>query len=198
MNEESAKSVSPVPEVKYFDKATDLVASYDQLLASLYAALIAGLVLLLLKEEVSLWVGAPLLVALVLFVLGMGHTLLHMAFHGKMLLLLEALVNGTEHVPNAIEEEEPTVKAYARIQAYVQRAYAAQLLYLFFGICFGGVAVLIRLWEYAYRAALLGIAVSLALMIAVVLVVTWKKTIRRFGGHVAAPLQQERTLETKV
>jgi hypothetical protein len=197
MNNESPNDVDTVPDVKYFDKATDLIASYDRLLASLYSALIAGIVLLLIKEEVSLWVGAVLLAALVLFVLGMGHTLLHIAFHSKLLLLLESLMNGTTIVPNVVEHEEPTVDAYKRTQAWCQRAYGAQLLYLFFGICLGGVAVFIRLWGYASRMALLGIGFLLFLMTVGVLIATWKKTIRRYGRKTATQSRQEESSETK-
>ena len=112
-----------VPEVKYFDKATEQVGHFDRLMVTLFSGLIAGIALLLLKQEVSPWVGGLLFVALGMFVLGIGHTLLHITFHNKMLLLLEALVNGTEHVPNMIEREEPTVTAYVRMQRYAQRAY---------------------------------------------------------------------------
>lgn len=169
-----------LPSVNYFEKAVDLVASYDRLLVSLYSALIAGIVVLLLHEEVSLWVGAALFIALAFFVMGIGHTLLHMAFASKLLLLAEALVNGTEVVPNAVEEEEPTVEAYIRNQAYAQRSYASQLFYLLFGMSFGAVAVVIRLWEYAWRAGVIGLTILVLLLMIVVLVVTWKKTLRRF------------------
>lgn len=169
-----------LPAVNYFEKSIDLVASYDRLLTSLYSALIAGIVLLLLNQEVSLWVGAALLMALVFFVMGIAHTLLHMAFMSKMLLLAEALVNGTEVVPNAVEEEEPTVQAYARNQAYAQRAYASQLFYMLAGMVFGAVAVVIRLWDYAWRAGVIGIVAFVVLVAVVVLVVAWKKVLRRF------------------
>ena len=174
-----------LPAVNYFEKAIDLASSYDRLLVSLYSALIAGIVVLLLHEEVSLWVGGALFAALCLFVMGIGHTLLHMAFTTKLLFLAEALVKGTEIVPNVIEEEEPTVEAYARNQAYAQRSYASQLFYLLFGMSFGAVAVVIRLWEYAWRAGVIGLTILMLLLVVVTLVVTWKKTLRRFPPSLA-------------
>lgn len=197
MSTESSPNEVTVPDIKYFEKATDLIASYDRLLASLYSALIAGIVLLLIKEEVSLWVGAMLMTALSLFVMGMGHTLLHIAFHSKLLLLLEALMNGTTVVPNVVEREEPTVDAYKKTQAWCQRAYAAQLYYLFFGICCGGVAVFIRLWGYASRMALLGVLALLLLLAVGILIATWKKTITRYRQHSLTTAQKDVVAETK-
>ena len=180
MSEDAAETDSvSVPEVKYFEKATDQVAAFDRLMVTLFSGLIAGLSLLLLKEEVSWWVGGFLFVAMAMFVLGIGHTLLHITFHNKMLLLLEALVNGTEQVPNVIEHEEPTAVAYARMQAYAQRAYLGQLLYMFLGIAIAALAVVLRLWAYSWRAG-----VILAIIVAVVLgaaiaVRVWIRTVMK-------------------
>lgn len=107
--------------------------------------MIAGIVLLLVKEEVSLWGGGCLVLSLVCFAIGVGHTLIHIAFMSKTLLLAEALFNGAEFVSNAIEGDEPTAQAFARNQAYAQRAYASQLIHLLVGIGFGGLAVIVRL-----------------------------------------------------
>ena len=104
-----------VPDANYFEKATDLIASYDKLLVSLYSSLIAGVILLLLTKEVSPWVGAFLLLALVSFVFGIGHTLLHMNLHAKVLLALENLLRGVSHIPSVIGVDEPTPEVYQRI-----------------------------------------------------------------------------------
>lgn len=184
-NEAAESWAERLPAVNYFEKAIDLAAAYDRLLVSLYSALIAGIVVLLLHEEVSLWVGGALFAALCFFVMGIGHTLLHMAFTTKLLLLAEALVKGTDIVPNAIEDEEPTVEAYARNQAYAQRSYSSQLFYLLFGMSFGAVAVVIRLWEYAWRAGVIGLATLMLLLVIVTLAVTWKRTLRRFPPSLA-------------
>ena len=167
-----------VPEVDYFGKATDLVSSYDRLFVTLYSSLVGGTILLLLYRQVSAWVGAFLLLALILFIFGVAHTLLHMTFHTKMLLAMEAIVNGTDHVPNAVEGEEPTAKAYARMQRYAQRAYAGQLYYLLFGVLSGGVAVVVHLWHHAWRAMLV-VAVLLGLLMAAALAVRiWRRPKR--------------------
>jgi len=155
-----------IPEANYFDKATDLASLFDRLMVSVYSALIAGTSVLLLRHQVSAWTGAFLVAALVMFVFGIGHTLLHIAFHTKMLLALEALVNGTEHVPNAIEGHESTVKAYARMQSNAQRAYAGQLYYLFLGVLCGGVGVVVHMWRYSWRA-IVAVSVAIAVLLAV-------------------------------
>jgi len=169
-----------LPKANYFEKAIELAASFDRLLVSLYSALIAGIVVLLLHEEVSLWVGGPLFVALVLFVLGIGHTLVHMGFMSKLLLLAEALVNGTEVIPNPVEQDERTLEVYARNQAYAQRSCSSQLIYLLLGMGFGAVAMVIRFWEYAWRGGVVVLIVAVAAVIVVALIITWRKTLRRF------------------
>jgi len=167
-----------VPEVDYFAKATDLVSSYDRLFVTLYSSLIGGTILLLLYRQVSPWVGAFFLLALVLFIFGVAHTLLHMTFHAKMLLAMEAMIKGTGHVPNAVEGEEPTPKAYARMQRYAQRAYAGQLYYLFLGVLCGGVAIVVHLWGHAWRGMLV-VAVLLGLLMAAALAVRiWRRPKR--------------------
>ncbi len=166
-----------LPEVKYFDKATEQVGHFDRLMVTLFSGLIAGISLLLLKQEVSGWVGGFLLVSLGMFVLGIGHSLLHITFHNKMLLLLEALVNDTEHVPNMIEREEPTTKAYLRMQAYAQRAYTGQILYLFLGVVIAAVAVILRLWCYSWRAGVVLAVVATVALGAALAVKLWVKVI---------------------
>jgi hypothetical protein len=178
-----------LPKANYFEKSLELVASFDNLMVTLFSALIAGIVLLLLKEEVSLWVGSALFLALTCFVFGIGHTLIHIAFTSKLLLLAEALRNGTEVVPNPVEQEELTIQAYARNQAFAQRAYSAQLIYLLIGIGFGALAVMVRLWDYAWRAGVVGLAFIVILSGTVALIVTWKKTIRRFRSSGTAQKQ---------
>lgn len=181
------QSVS-LPEVNYFDKATEQVGHFDRLMVTLFSGLIAGIALLLLKQEVSPWVGGFLLVSLGMFVLGIGHTLLHIVFHNKMLILLETLVNGTEHVPSLIEREEPTTKAYLRMQAYAQRAYTGQILYLFLGVVVAAVAVVLRLWCYSWRggvvlavivSVVLGASLALRLWVKVILAQTARDAKRR-------------------
>jgi ascorbate-specific PTS system EIIC-type component UlaA len=179
---DSGKSIS-VPEVKYFDKATEQVGHFDRLMVTLFSGLIAGIALLLLRQEVSAWVGGFLLVSLGMFVLGIGHALLHITFHNKMLLLLEALVNGTEHVPNMIEREEPTTKAYLRMQTYAQRAYTGQILYLFLGVVIAAVAVVLRLWCYSWRAGVLLAVVATVVLAAALAVRLWLKVILARTPH---------------
>lgn len=175
---ESEAHSASVPAVRYFEKATDQVAQFDRLMVTLFSGLIAGLSLLLLREDVTWWVGGFLLTALAMFVLGIGHTLLHIIFHNKMLLLLEAIVNGTEQVPNVIEHEEPTDKAYARMQEHAQRAYLGQLLYLFLGVAIAAMAVVLRLWTYSWRAGVI-LAIGVALLLgAAIAMRLWHRTVK--------------------
>ena len=167
-----------VPEVDYFGKATELISSYDRLFVTLYSSLIGGTILLLLYRQVSAWVGAFFLLALILFIFGVAHTLLHMTFHTKMLLAMEAMINGIDHVPNAVEGEEPTTNAYARMQRNAQSAYVAQLYYLLFGVLSGGVAVVVHLWDHAWRTMLV-VVVLLGLLIAAALAIQiWRRPKR--------------------
>ncbi len=167
-----------IPDARFFEQATEQVGHSDRMMVTLFSGLIAGTVLLLLKEEVSPWVGGFLFVALAMFVLGIGHTLLHITFHQKMLLLLEALVNGTKHVPNPVESEEPTVQAYTRIQIYAQRAYSGQLLYLFLGVTVAAIGVVGRLWCYSWRGGVVLAVIAAIFSCGAILVRLWLNPIR--------------------
>lgn len=179
-NEAAEDWAERLPAANYFEKAIDLTASFDRLLVSLYSALVAGIVVLLLREEVSFWVGGPLFIALSLFVLGIAHTLMHMAFLCKLLLLAEFLFKGIEVVPNPVEQDEKTVEAYLRTQAWAQRMYSAQLLYLLFGMGCGAIAVVIRFWQYAWRGGVLLLLAITAVVIIVSLIIIWRSVFRRF------------------
>ena len=166
-----------LPNNNYFAMATNQIAFFDRVMVTLFSGLISGLVLMSLNNEVSPWVGALFLIALVMFVFGIGHTLLHIVFHNKILMLLEALVNGTKYVPNLIEYEEPTNRAFIRHQQYAQRAFSGQFMYLFIGFLFAAAAVMLHLWSYSYRAG-----VILAILFAVAI-----------GGGIAFRVWSRRT-----
>ena len=168
------------PKTNFFEKAVQLSADFDRALTTIYSALIAGIVILLLKEEITFWAGACLVLALACFVLGIGHTLLHIAYTSKLLFLAESLKNGTKLVPNFIEHEEPTTLAYARTQAWAQRCYSSQLVYLLLGVSIGALGVFARLWEYTSRTGVLLLLIFASLFIVVAIGATWKKTIRQF------------------
>ncbi|UUO07888.1 hypothetical protein M4951_06125 [Blastopirellula sp. J2-11] len=176
-----------LPKASYFDKSIELVASFDRLMVTLFSALIAGITVMLLKQEVSLWVGASLLLALVSFSLGIGHTLLHVTFTSKMLLLAETLANNTQLVPNAIEGGEPTPHAFARNQAYAQRSFTSQLVFMMIGISFAAISIVIRLWEYAWRAGVIGLAILVVILVIAAMIITWNKTLRRFQPSTMTP-----------
>lgn len=180
MSNDGIKPSEALPKTNFFDKAIDVVSSFDRHMITIYSALIAGIVLLLLNEEVSLWVGAALVIALALFVVGIGHTLLHISFMSKLLLLAEALSNGTSLVPNAVEAEIATIDAYKRTQAYAQTAFAYQCFCLFIGVGFGAFAVVIRLWEYTCGAGVLALALVALLIFVGVVFVIWRRVIRQF------------------
>ena len=168
------------PKVNFLEKAIQLSADFDRSLTTIYSALIAGVVLLLLKEEVTFWAGACLVLALACFILGIGHTLLHIAFTSKLLFLAEAIKNGTKIVPNFIEREEPTALAYARTQAWAQCCYSSQLIYLLIGVSIGALGIFARLWEYMSRAGVLLLLAVASISMVAAIAATWKKAIRRF------------------
>lgn len=170
-----------VPGVDYFGKATDLIVSHDKLFVTLYTSLIAGDALLLFRQDVTVWVGAFLFLALVFFTFGVAHSLLHITFSARMLLAMERLIGGTDHVPNAIDGEESTGKAYVRMQAYAQRAYTGQLYYLLLGVLACGAGVVAHLWRYAWRSGVV-VTVALAMLCGLAIAVRiWRRTILEYS-----------------
>lgn len=166
-----------VPDTNCFAKGSDLTAMLDRHLISLYTALITGLSFLLFTQAAQLgkWSGAFFLISLVLFVFGIAHSLLHVTFHAKLLLLMERIVEGTEVVPNMLDGQEPTDDAFLRNQAYSQTAFFGQLLYFLIGVVLAMIGTVIHLWDYACRSGIL-VSVSLALLLgAGIAYRIWKK-----------------------
>jgi hypothetical protein len=166
-----------VPEVDYFAKGNDLAATLDRHFITLYTALITGLLFLLFTQssKFGYWPGAFFLGSLILFLFGIAHSLCHVVLHAKLLLLMEALVGGTDFVPNMLDGRRPTPDEINRTLTLLQRAFSGQLMYLLFGMASAMVGTFIHLWDYAWRCGML-IAIPCALLFAVVIAYyTWRK-----------------------
>jgi hypothetical protein len=114
--------------------------------------LIAGLSVLLLFKDLSFWVNVFFLVALVMFIYGIGYSLFHISLHSRILLLLEEENIGIQLVPNLIENEEKCKDALIRYIRRSQGCYENQILFLFLGIFFCALAIIIHLCKYSYYA----------------------------------------------
>ena len=97
MDRQEDEDGASVPQTDYFGKATELIASYDRLLVGLYSSLIAGVVVLLLYKDLSAWAGAFFLLALVMFIFGIGHALLEQWDRIASLGLFEFVVAAVLH-----------------------------------------------------------------------------------------------------
>jgi hypothetical protein len=146
-----------LPKADFFVKSIEVMASFDRLMVTLFSTLIAGIVALLIQENVTFWISAPLVLAGACFGIGLFHTLLHISSMSKMLLLAEWLANGTEVVPQALNVEDHTFPALLRTQAYAQRAFASQLVHLLLGTFFAAIGAVVHLWEYSWRGGIVSL-----------------------------------------
>ncbi len=174
MSSKSQKRQSLLPEQALVEKSISLITTFDLVMVVIQSALIAGVAVWLLVDEPSLWVGTSLFLSLFCFVSGMGHTLAHLSATGKMLFSLGALISETDDMPNVFDDEGPPEDMYARSQARAGRSFGSQLLYLAIGVGLVSFGLVVRLWEYAWRAGVIIMCVFAAIFVAGVLTVVWK------------------------
>ncbi len=180
-----------LPKADFFVKSIEVMASFDRLMVTLFSTLIAGIVALLIQENVTFWISAPLVLAGACFGIGLFHTLLHISSMSKMLLLAEWLANGTEVVPQALNIEDHTFPALLRTQAYAQRAFASQLVHLLLGTFFAAIGAVVHLWEYSWRGGIVALLVLVLLFVIASLILTWRQTLRQFHSRSMASAEEE-------
>lgn len=185
-----------LPKADFFVKSIEVMASFDRLMVTLFSTLIAGITALLIQENVTFWISAPLVLAGACFGIGLLHTLLHVSSMSKMLLLAESLANGIEVVPQALYVEEHTAQALFRTQAYAQRSFASQLVHLLLGTFFATIGAVVHLWEYSWRGGIVALMVLVLLFVVGSLVFTWRQTLRQFRSRSVASTENELTQTT--
>ena len=154
------------PGADYFEKAVDATAADNRMLTGIYSLLAAGMVLLLLQVELSVWAGAALFAAWILFTLGFSHTAVHIHAHRKLLALVEAVANREEAIDLGSGKEPATLASVLRTEAVVRNLHTSDHHYLFLGLGCAGTAVVIDYWGYAWR----GLLVLAGALVALVLV----------------------------
>ena len=179
MPSKSQKRQSLLPEQALVEKSLSLVTTFDLVMVMIHSALIAGVVVLLLVDEPSLWVGTSLFLSLFCFVSGIGHTLAHLSATGKTLFSLGALISETDDMPNVFDDEGPPEDMYARSQARARRSFGSQLLYLAIGVGFVSFGIIVRLWEYAWRAGVIILCIFAAIFVVGALTAVWKAVFRQ-------------------
>ena len=157
------------PPCDYFEKVIDATASHGRMLVGLYGLLATGAVFLLFQVEMSSWAGAAMVMAWVLFIVGLICASMHIVAYNKMLLLADAIDQGEEAVGFETGEEDASPEAFVRAEAMARRLHSSESNFLFLGLFCAGAAALIDHWQYAWRAfSVLGGVVVLLLVIGAV------------------------------
>jgi len=152
----------------FSEKGATLAFEQDKILVTLYTGIVAGLVALLVSQEVGFWSAVLFLIADLSAVVGLGTCLLHMAFSAKVMGLLAAMFGGEENVPNLVAQEEPTVHALNRNRLYAQMCYTSQLGCLFWSVLFAALGILSMLWHVVgWCGLLLALGFVVGLVVAV-------------------------------
>lgn len=155
----------------FVEQGISIGVQQDRVFVSLFTAIIAGLLALVVSNKVAFWSGTFFVIADVMAVMGLAFCLLHMAFTSKVMHAYAALFAGEEYVPNVLEAVENTEDAIRRLRASAQGAYSSQLAYLFLAVCAAGIGLAIELWPHVK-------AVGLVLAGAIVLLLVVGLTIR--------------------
>jgi hypothetical protein len=150
----------------FVEKGISIAMEHDRVLVTLFTAIIAGLLALVVYEKVGFWSGTFFLIADVMAVMGLAFCLLHMAFTSKVMHAFAAFFGGEECVPNVLEGIERTEDAVRRLRAYAQGAYSSQLGYLFLSVFAGGIGLAIELWPHVKAIGLVfGILVVILVIV---------------------------------
>lgn len=140
----AAETDSRPPLSPFFEKGNDLLVSHDRLFASLYSALIGGLFVLLIKEDLTTASTVLLSLSAACLVYGLAYTLIHIKLHCSLLFVLGLLVDGVDSTPNLIGADA-TPATFQRLRRSAQLAFENELLFLFLGVSLAGLAVFAEL-----------------------------------------------------
>lgn len=171
------------PQSNYFKKAVEIENSIDRLLVFLFPALSAGIIYVLINQSVPVAAGILLMAALICFIIGIGHTLYHIANTSKLLYLAESLINGSRLVPEEAEKNSNTYQLYKQIVSSSHKTFISQLIYLITGISFCGISIIFLFWEYSWRAILLILILSGISLLIPSIYSTWKDGISHSHSH---------------
>jgi hypothetical protein len=163
----------------FVEKGVSIAMEQDRVFVTIFTAIIAGLLALVIYNKVGFWSGTFFLIADGMAVMGLAFCLLHMAFTSKVMHAFAALFGGEEYVPNVLEGIERTEHAVNRLRAYAQGAYASQLAYLFLCVLAAAIGLAIELWPYV-KAMGLVFAVSVVLVAIVGMTIRLRRNLRLF------------------
>lgn len=152
-----------------------VAVAFDLTLAAVNAALILGVMLLLLRERLSAATGALLFLSAACFLWSGGNCLMHLRFMTQLLMLADRLESGETPAPRLVESEEPELDAYARLEGYATHSSSSQVLYLTTGVALAALALAMHLWAYAWRAGAIALALFILMSIVIGLSAIRKK-----------------------
>jgi hypothetical protein len=173
----------------FAEKGISIAIEQDRVFVTIFTAIIAGLLALVVYDKVSFWSGTFFLIADAMAVMGLAFCLLHMAYTSKVMHAFAALFGGEEYVPNVLEGIERTELAVKRLRANAQGAYAGQLYYLFLSVLAAGVGLAIDLWA---RVKAIGLVLAVSLVLLLIVGVTIRLRLR-----LRAPKQQRQPSDAK-
>jgi hypothetical protein len=173
----------------FAEKGVSIAMEQDRVFVTIFTAIIAGLMALVVYDKVAFWSGVFFLIADAMAVMGLAFCLLHMAFTSKVMHAFAALFAGEEYVPNILEGIEETEIAVKRLRAQAQGAYASQLAYLFLAVLAAGIGLAIELWPHVK-------AMGLVFAVSVVVLLIVGMTIR-LRLHLRALQRQSQSSEAK-
>ncbi len=165
------KNLSEQRSQFYAEQGMRFALEHDKTLITLFTAIIAGLIALVVYDKVSFGSGIFFLVAAGCSVLGLGQTLLHMSFSSKTLHLLSLFYAGDESVPDLIEGSKPTLEASQQNMKYAQMVYTSALVYLMLAVLFAGFGLAIELFQYI---KVIGLVIALLLLSLIVVATVWR------------------------
>jgi len=152
----------------FAEKSVDLLLEYDKILVTVFSAIIAGILTLLVSKTVGVVSSILFILANLSAAVGMAMCLLHMVFAAKVLGLFSAHFAGEENVPSLVSCDEPTQTALNRNRVLAQVCFAGQFNCLFWAVVFSALGVVALAWSViGWTGLILGVLFTTTLVYAV-------------------------------
>jgi len=161
----------------FAEQGVALTIEHTKTFITLFTAIIAGLIVLVLDRKVGYWTGVFFLAASFMALWGVAFSVLHLNFAAKLMLLYAAYFASEDETPNILEPAKPTLDQIRKIKQYSQNAFVSQITKMFFTVFFAVVGLSILLWD---QVEITGLILAAFMMLTILLALFFGIWLRRY------------------
>lgn len=120
----------------FSEKGIMFAADHTKTFITLFTGIIAGLILLVIGEDVGFWPGVFFLASALCALWGMTFSVLHLNFTSRLMFLFAAHLTSEKDTPNVLEPAKPSVDRIQQCKQNCQSAFISQMVQTGFSILF--------------------------------------------------------------